>query len=309
MVYTRSYVHNVPYGNEGPAEHLGHRRYDTMITTRDCILAITDYPDNRYYIPTEKLIEDNFGRIIDVTGIKPLKVFNNSAMDEELTYEIIKNILLMTQDRQICYDTTGRWWSQFATIWRMYEELTRQHLIQIYKGIYRDQDGTSDSSGNSNSTNESISKGESYSKNTNDGRSTSGSVGSSISDTESDSDARQSGTTLPQNRVDYLMTPGNDMLDYADTTSVNLQKSHQGSESMNTSDNEGHNWGWSISDSQNTSKQKSTSNSNNSASSRNVGMNKGVFAIYDQWVRSYRDMTGGMYYQMCRASLWSIFIR
>lgn len=309
MVYTRNYVAGVPYGNEGPKEHLGHRRYDTMITTRDCVLALSDYPDNRYYVPTEKLIKDNFGRIIEVTEITPLKVFDNKELDEELTYEIIKNILLMTQDRQICYDTTGRWWSQFATIWKMYAELTRQHLIQIYKGIYRDQDGTSDSMGNTNGSSETSSKGDSSSKNTNDSRSTSGSIGTNVSDSDNDSDSRQSGSTLPQNRVDYMMTPGNDLLDYADSASINLQKSHQGSEGMQTSDSEGHNWGWQISDGQNTSYQKSVNTSNNSTSSRNVGMNKGVFAIYDQWVRSYRDMTGGMYYQMTRASLWSIFIR
>lgn len=309
MVYTRNYVASVPYGSDGPADHLGHRRYDSMITTRDCILALSDYPDNRFYIPTEKLIKDNFGRIIEVTEITPLKVFNNKELDEELTFEIIKNILLMTQDRQICYDTTGRWWSQFSTIWRMYAELTRQHLIQIYKGIYRDQDGTSDSVGNSNGSSESNSKSDSYSKNTNDSRNTSGSVGTNVSDSESDSDSRQSGTTLPQNRVDYLMTPGNDYIDYADNTSVNLSESHSGAESFNTNDAEGHNWGWQISDGQNTSYQKSVNSNNNSASSRNVGMNKGVFAIYDQWVRSYRDMTGGMYYQMTRAALWSIFVR
>lgn len=309
MVYTRNYVSGVPYGNNGPAEHLGHRRYDAIITTRDCILSLSDYPDNRYYIPTEKLIQDNFGRIIEVTEISPLKVFDDKELDEELTYEIIRNILLMTQDRQICYDTTGRWWSQFATVWRMYSELTRQHLIQIYKGIYRDQDGISDSVGNSHGSSESTSKSDSFSKNTNDSRNTSGSVGTSVSESESNSDTRNASATLPQNRVDYLMTPGNDTLDYADNTSVNLSKSTQDAESMSTNDAEGHNWGWQISDSQNTSYNKSVNSSDNSSSSHNVGMNKGVFAIYDQWVRSYRDMTGGMYYQMSRSALWSIFIR
>ena len=232
MVYTRNYVGYVPGGSHGPDEYLAHKKYDTMITTRDCVLSLSDYPDNRLYIPTEKLIADNFGRIIDVTEIEPMKVFNNKEQDERLTFEIIKNILLMTQDRHIMYDTTGRWWNQFATIWRMYSELSRQHLIQIYKGIYRDSDGTSD-----------------------------------------------------------------------------LNHSRNGSEGFNTSDAENHTWGWNISESQNTSFQKSANSSNNTSSSHNVGMNKGVFAIYDQWVRSYRDMTGGMYYQMTRAGLWSTFVR
>lgn len=309
MVYTKNYVAPVPYGNDGPADHLGHYRYDTMITTRDCVLSLSDYPDNRHYVPTEKLISDNFGRIIEVTEIEPLKVFNNKEQDELLTFEIIRNILLMTQDRQIGFDTTGRWWSQFALIWRMYSELSRQHLIQIYKGIYRDNDGTSDSVGNTNGSSESTSKGESYSKNTNDSRNNSGSIGTSVNDQESDSDTRNASSTLPQNRVDYWMTPGKDYLDYADNASINLNKSHSQNEAFNTSDSEGHNWGWSIAESQNTSVQKSISTSNNSSSSHTVGMNKGVFAIYDQWVRSYRDMTGGMYYQMTRSGLWSLFIR
>jgi hypothetical protein len=54
---------------------------------------------------------------------------------------------------------------------------------------------------------------------------------------------------------------------------------------------------------------KNTSISNNTSSSHNVGMSRGVFAIYDEWVRSYRDMTGGMYYQMTKSGLWSLFIR
>lgn len=309
MVYTRNYVVPVPGGSNGPDEHLGHYRYDAIITTRDCILSLSDYPDNRYYVPTEKLIKDNFGRIIEVTEIEPLKVFNDQKLDEELTFEIIKNILLMTQDRQIGYDTTGRWWSQFSTIWRMYAELTRQHLIQIFKGIYRDNDGTTDSVGNSNSVNESSSKGQSYTKNTNDSRGNSGNIGTNVSDSESQSDTRNTNTTLPQDRVDYILTPGTNKIDYADNAGININHSHQQTEGFSTNDAENHNWGWSISDGQTTSLNKSTSNSNNSSSNHSVGMNKGVFAIYDQWVRSYRDMTGGMYYQMTRAALWSLFIR
>ena len=110
MTFTRNFVANVPHGNNGPKEHLGHYRYDTKITTRDCVLALSDYPDNRYYLPTDKLIRDNFDRIVDVTGIEPLRVFNSEEDDERLTYEIVSNILLLTQDRQICYDTVGRFW-------------------------------------------------------------------------------------------------------------------------------------------------------------------------------------------------------
>ena len=301
MVFTRNYVKPVPHGNNGPDDHLGQRRYDSMITTRDCILSLSDYPDNRYYIPTEKLIEDNFERIIDVTGIEPLKVFNNEEEDNVLTYEIIKNILLMTQDRQIGYDTTGRWWSEFALIWRMYAELSRQHLVQIYKGIYRDSDSTGNSIGNSNGSSTSTTEGASKNKNSNDGRNTSGSVSGSVTN----SDTRNTNTTLPQDRVDAIMEPGSDILDYGDSTSVNRGVT----EGLNTSDSAGHNWGWSITDAQSTSVNKSVSNNNNTSSSHNVGFNKGVFAIYDQWVRSYRDMTGGMYYQMKRSALWSIFVR
>ena len=309
MVYTRNYVGYVPGGSHGPDEYLAHKKYDTMITTRDCVLSLSDYPDNRLYIPTEKLIADNFGRIIDVTEIEPMKVFNNKEQDERLTFEIIKNILLMTQDRHIMYDTTGRWWNQFATIWRMYSELSRQHLIQIYKGIYRDSDGTSDSVGNANGSSESSSKGESYAQNTNDSRGTNGSVGTSVSEADSDSDTRNASTTLPQDRVETVMAPGGALVPYADNTSASLNHSRNGSEGFNTSDAENHTWGWNISESQNTSFQKSANSSNNTSSSHNVGMNKGVFAIYDQWVRSYRDMTGGMYYQMTRAGLWSTFVR
>lgn len=309
MPYTFSFVKHVPRGSNGPDDHLGHYRYDPMITTRDCILALSDYPDNRYYLPTEKLIEDNFDRIIDVTEIQPLKIFNNKEEDSRITYEIIRNILLMTQDRQIGYDTVGRWWSQFALIWRMYSEITRQHLIEIYKGIYRDQDSTSDSVGNSNGSSDSTSQGRSKNDNTNDSRNTSGSVSSSVSDGISDSDTRNTTTTLPQDRVEQILTPRSEVMPYADNAGVNLSESKNHNEGINTSDSEGHNWGWSIANGQTTSVNKSINNSNNTSSSHNVGMSKGVFAIYDEWVRSYRDMTGGMYYQMTREALWSIFVR
>ena len=309
MVYTRNYVRPVPNGNNGPDEHLGHHRYDSMITTRDCILSLSDYPDNRYYIPTEKLIQDNFERIIEVTGIQPLNVFNNEEENTRITYEIVRNILLMTQDRQIGYDTTGRWWSQFSLIWRMYSELTRQHLIQIYKGIYRDQDSTNDTIGNTNGSNSSTSYSKSKTENTNDSRTSSGAVGSSVTDNESDSDTRNASTTLPQDRVTHILTPGTPTMEYADNASANLTQSSSHQEGHTTNDSESHNWGWSISNGHNTSVTKNISNSNNTSSTHNVGMSKGVFAIYDEWVRSYRDMTGGMYYQMTRSGLWSIFIR
>ena len=309
MVYTKNYVRPVPHGNNGPDDHLGHYRYDAMITTRDCILSLSDYPDNRYYVPTEKLIEDNFERIIEVTEIQPLNVFDNDEENTKITYEIVRNILLMTQDRQISYDTTGRWWSQFSLIWRMYSELTRQHLIQIYKGIYRDQDGTSDSVGNTNGNTASTSTGKSKTENTNDGRNTSGSVASNVSDNHTDSDTRNASTTLPQDRVLNDMKPRTPLISYADNVSVNLNDGTSHQESLNTTDAEGHNWGWSISNGQNTSVSKNTSISNNTSSSHNVGMSRGVFAIYDEWVRSYRDMTGGMYYQMTKSGLWSLFIR
>lgn len=300
-MFTRSYVGSPWNGSDGPKDYLGHNRYDSMITTRDCILALSDYPDNRLYIPTEKLIKDNFDRIIEVTEIEPLKVFDDPLEDSRLTYEIISNILLLAQDRQIIYDTTGRWWSQFALIWRQYSELSRQHLIQIYKGIYRDNDGTSDSVGNSNGTSDSTSDSKSDSRNTNDARGTNGSVSSGLSY----SDGRNANITLPQDRVDLLMTPKSDLLDYADNTGTNISEQ----ESLNTSDGESHNWGWSIAKGHNVGSNKSVNNSNNTSSSHSVGMTKGVFAIYDEWVRSYRDMTGGMWYQMQRAPLWSIFIR
>lgn len=309
MVYTRNYVRPVPHGNNGPDEHLGHYRYDTMITTRDCVLSLSDYPDNRYYVPTEKLIKDNFDRIIEITEIEPLKVFNNPEQDTELTYEIIRNILLMTQDRQIGFDTTGRWWSQFALIWRMYSELSRQHLIQIYKGIYRDQDSTSDSVGNSNGSSSSTTEGKSRTENTSDSRTSSGSAGTGITDQTSESDTRNANTTLPQDRVQHNLKPNTPIMEYADNTSANLNESHSRNESLNTSDGEGHNWGWNISSGQNTSVNKSVNTNDNTSSSHSVGMSKGVFAIYDEWVRSYRDMTGGMYYQMTRSGLWSLFIR
>lgn len=309
MVFTRNYVKPVPHGNQGPDEHLGHYRYDSMITTRDCILALSDYPDNRYYIPTEKLIQDNFERIIEVTEIQPLNVFNNEEENTRITYEIVRNILLMTQDRHIGYDTTGRWWSQFSLTWRMYSELTRQHLIQIYKGIYRDQDSTNDTIGNTNGSNSSTSDAKSKTENTNDSRTSSGSVGSSVSDNESDSDTRNASTTLPQDRVTHILTPGTKTMEYADNASANLNKSSSHQEGLTTNDAESHNWGWSISNGHNTSVTKNVSNSNNTSSTHNVGMSKGVFAIYDEWVRSYRDMTGGMYYQMTRSGLWSIFVR
>lgn len=308
MFYTRDFTSNPLGGNDGPRNYLAPQRYDSVITTRDCILSLSDYPDNRYYVPTEKLIEDNFGRIIEVTGIEPLKVFNNKEEDENLTFEIVRNILLMTQDRQICYDTTGRWWSQFSTVWRMYSELTRQHLVEIYKGIYRDNDGTSDTLGSSSNTSDQTSKGESHSSGSNDSRNESASNGKSLSLGSNDSDTRNATTTLPQDRVSVTMVPGSETLDYADSASANISKSSSVSDSENTSDSEGHNWGWNISDSQNVSTSKSVGSSNNSSSSHNVGFSKGVFAIYDQWVRSYRDMTGGMYYQMQRSALWSIFI-
>ena len=308
MFYTRDFTSNPLGGNDGPRNYLATQRYDAVITTRDCILSLSDYPDNRYYVPTEKLIEDNFGRIIEVTGIEPLKVFNNKEEDENLTFEIVRNILLMTQDRQICYDTTGRWWSQFSTVWRMYSELTRQHLVEIYKGIYRDNDGTSDTLGSSSNTSNQTSKGESHSSGSNDSRNESASNGKSLSLGSNDSDTRNATTTLPQDRVSVTMVPGSETLDYADSASANISKSSSVSDSENTSDSEGHNWGWNISDSQNVSTSKSVGSSNNSSSSHNVGFSKGVFAIYDQWVRSYRDMTGGMYYQMQRSALWSIFI-
>ena len=308
MFYTRDFTSNPLGGNDGPRNYLAPQRYDSVITTRDCILSLSDYPDNRYYVPTEKLIEDNFGRIIEVTGIEPLKVFNNKEEDENLTFEIVRNILLMTQDRQICYDTTGRWWSQFSTVWRMYSELTRQHLVEIYKGIYRDNDGTSDTLGSSSNTSDQTSKGESHSSGSNDSRNESASNGKSLSLGSNDSDTRNATTTLPQDRVSLTMIPGSETLDYADSASANISKSSSVSDSENTSDSEGHNWGWNISDSQNVSTSKSVGSSNNSSSSHNVGFSKGVFAIYDQWVRSYRDMTGGMYYQMQRSALWSIFI-
>lgn len=308
MFYTRDFTSNPLGGNDGPRNYLAPQRYDAVITTRDCILSLSDYPDNRYYVPTEKLIEDNFGRIIEVTGIEPLKVFNNKEEDENLTFEIVRNILLMTQDRQICYDTTGRWWSQFATVWRMYSELTRQHLVEIYKGIYRDNDGTSDTLGSSSNTSDQTSKGESHSSGSNDSRNESASNGKSLSLGSNDSDTRNATTTLPQDRVSLTMIPGSETLDYADSASANISKSSSVSDSENTSDSEGHNWGWNISDSQNVSTSKSVGSSNNSSSSHNVGFSKGVFTIYDQWVRSYRDMTGGMYYQMQRSALWSIFI-
>ena len=69
MFYTRDFTSNPLGGNDGPRNYLAPQRYDAVITTRDCILSLSDYPDNRYYVPTEKLIEDNFGRIIEVTGI------------------------------------------------------------------------------------------------------------------------------------------------------------------------------------------------------------------------------------------------
>ena len=309
MVYTKNYVRPVPHGNNGPDDHLGHYRYDAMITTRDCILSLSDYPDNRYYVPTEKLIEDNFERIIEVTEIQPLNVFDNDEENTRITYEIVRNILLMTQDRQISYDTTGRWWSQFALIWRMYSELTRQHLIQIYKGIYRDQDSTSDSVGNTNGSTANTTEGKSKTENSNDSRGANGSVGSSVSDNENNSDTRNATTTLPQNRAKHILTPGTETMDYADSATAQLNKSTTHQESTNTNDSESHNWGWSIANGHNTSVNKSINNSNNTSSTHNVGMSKGVFAIYDEWVRSYRDMTGGMYYQMTRSGLWSLFIR
>ena len=308
MAFTRSYIPGPPHGNQGPDEFLGHRRYDTHITTRDCILTLGDYPDNRYYVPTEKLIEDNFERIIDVTGIEPLKVFNNEEEDNKLTYEIIRNILLLTQDRQIGFDTTGRWWSQFSVIWRMYAELTRQHLIQIFKGIYRDQDSTSDTVGNTNGSSSSTSESKSKTENTNDSRSQNGSVNGSVSESTSDSDTRNASTTLPQDRVDQILSPKTQTLDYADNAGTNLSHSLNHNESIGTNDAEGHNWGWSLSNGQNVSESKSINTSDNSSSSHNVGMSRGVFSIYDEWVKSYRDMSGGMYYQMTRSGLWSIFI-
>ena len=98
-------------------------------------------------------------------------------------------------------------------------------------------------------------------------------------------------------------------MEYADNASANLNKSSSHQEGLTTNDSESHNWGWSISNGHNTSVTKNVSNSNNTSSTHNVGMSKGVFAIYDEWVRSYRDMTGGMYYQMTRSGLWSIFVR
>lgn len=307
-MFTRNYVRPVPRGNHGPDEHLAPYKYPVNITTRDCILALSDYPDNRYYIPTEKLIDDVFDRIIEVTEIRPLKVFNDEEKDSELTYNIIKNILLLTQDRNIMYETTGRFWQMFATIWWQYSELSRQHLIQIYKGIYRDSEGTTDSRNNSNGSSTSTSNGENLSKGTNDGRSTNGTVSTSQAENESDSDTRSTGTTLPQDRVDHIMNPRTDILDYADNASVNLNNTKGHNESLSTSDGEAHNWGWNFSKGQNTSVSKSVNRTDGSSTSFNTGMNKGVFAIYDQWVRSYRDMTGGLYYQMHRAGLWSIFI-
>ena len=300
LSYTREYPEWVPYGNQGPRNHLAHKRYETRITTRDCVLALSDYPDNRYYIPMEKLIEENFERIVEITGIEPLRVFDNTAEDQEITYQIVKDILLLTQDRQILYDTTGRWWEMFAVTWRRYAELTRQHLIQLYKGIYRDQDGTSDSVGNTNGSTDATSDSKSLSKNTNDSKSTNGSV----STQDSNSDTRGANSTLPQDRVNVDLTPHNNVLSYADNTNVNLNAA----ESLSTNDTEGHNWGWSIAENHSIGRNKSVNRSDNSSSSHNVGFNKGVFGIYDEWVRSYRDMTGGMYYQMQKAALWSIFI-
>lgn len=308
MTFTRNFVANVPHGNNGPKEYLGHYRYDTKITTRDCVLALSDYPDNRYYLPTDKLIKDNFDRIVDVTGIEPLRVFNNEEDDERLTYEIVSNILLLTQDRQICYDTVGRFWSQFSVIWRMYSELTRQHLVQIYKGIYRDSDSTSDSVGNSNNSSDSTSLSKSKTTNTNDSRNQSGSVGASVSESNSDSDARNSNSTLPQDQVVSGMKPKSDVLGYADNVSINKSEQDSHQESLNTSDAEGHNWGWSLTNSESSSENHSIGRSDNTSSSHSVGISRGIFSIYDEWVRSYRDMTGGMYYQMQRAGLWSIFI-
>ena len=88
------------------------------------------------------------------------------------------------------------------------------------------------------------------------------------------------------------MKPRTPLISYADNVSVNLNDGTSHQESLNTTDAEGHNWGWSISNGQNTSVSKNTSISNNTSSSHNVGMSRGVFAIYDEWVRSYRDMTG-----------------
>ena len=51
MVFTRNYVKPVPHGNNGPDDHLGHRRYDSMITTRDCILSLNKSSGNVYDKP------------------------------------------------------------------------------------------------------------------------------------------------------------------------------------------------------------------------------------------------------------------
>ena len=128
-------VYQPYHGNTGPHEHNAPKSYPVKMDTRDMILSLSDYPDNRLYVPMEKLIDENFERLVDITGIEPLKVFNDEDANARLTFKIIQQILLLTQDRYVRYATNGRFWQMFSTVWDMNAELTRQNLVEIYKGI------------------------------------------------------------------------------------------------------------------------------------------------------------------------------
>lgn len=294
-------------GNQGPHEHLAHRRYETRMTTRDLLLGLSDYPDNRLYIPTEELLDEVFDRLIEITRIKPLVVFNDKEMDSQLTYKIMEDIFVLTEDREILKDTAGAWFRMFSATWHRYAELDEQHLRQIFQGIYRDHDSTSNaqssSSGGSTSTSENTSKNQS----TNDGQSNSDSKSDSASVGTTDSDAKNILSTMPQDKVFIKGDPLVQDVEYADNVTMNTSQGRDNSSQKSSNLSASHDWSWNGSSSGSYGRNVGSNASHSNNQSHSQGMSQSVYNTYRQWHDSSLDMTGGMYYQLVRAGLWSMF--
>ena len=284
-------------GNSGPQEYNAPWQYPIKIDTYACVRALTDYPNYKNFIPADELINKAFPRIIEVTKIEPLMVTGDMERDSEITFHVVKTILMLTIDRTIGYETTGRFWMMFRTVWYQFSELTRQHLIQIYKGIYRTNDITGNTVGNQNH------QGSYEKEGTNDTYGGDNHKGGDSQVQDQETKQKDTSTTLPQDDLQHnALATDLDKLDYADAVGTNHNLTSTHTVGTNWADNT--NWqhtqyketGWDVSENVSSQSQHST------------GMGLPVLEIMQGWVYSYMDMTGGMYYEMKRSGLWMPFI-
>ena len=294
-------------GNQGPHNHLAPTRYHTHMTTRDLLLGLSDYPDNRLYLPTEELLDEVFERLIEITRIKPLVVFDDKEMDSQLTFKILEDIFVLTEDRMILKDTPGAWWRFFAATWHRFAELDEQHLRQIFQGIYRDHDSTSKSQNASSGGNTGTSENENKNQSANDGQSNSDSKGDTVNASVSDSDTKNIVSSMPQDKVLIKGDPLIQDVEYADNLAMNTGQNRDNSSQKSSNLSGSHDWAWSGSTAGSYSRNISSNNSHGNSQSHSVGMSQSVYNTYKQWHDSALDMTGGMYFQMVRAGLWSQF--